>query len=240
MKVIHRADTRGAADHGWLRSRHTFSFADYYEPERMSFGALRVLNDDRVAGGRGFGLHPHENMEIVSIPLKGALDHKDTTGREKVIRSGDVQIMSAGTGLMHSELNHSATEPVEFLQIWVLPQKRDIPPRYEQKTFSPDGRKNAWQVVVSPVENAASLWINQSSWFSLANPEKGTSLEVETHVTGNGLYLFVIEGEVVLEDETLSRRDAVGLTKTGKLTLKAGQDSELLLIEVPMGGERSI
>lgn len=234
MKIIHRADSRGLADHGWLLSRHTFSFADYYDPERMSFGALRVLNDDRVAPGRGFGLHPHENMEIVSIPLKGALDHKDTTGREKVIRSGDVQIMSAGTGLMHSEVNHSTSEPVEFLQIWIFPKKKDIPPRYEQKTFSLEGRKNQWQTVVSPEENASSIWINQSAWFSLANLEKGKSLELTSHEKGKGLYLFVIEGEVGVENEVIARRDALATTDVEKTVLNANKDSEVLLIEVPL------
>ncbi len=234
MKILHRSDSRGLADHGWLKSRHTFSFADYFDPNRLSFGVLRVLNDDQVAPGRGFGTHPHENMEIVSIPLKGALGHKDTTGREKVIASGDVQIMSAGTGLMHSEMNHSPTEPVEFLQIWVLPKVQDIPPRYEQKTFDPEGRKNQWQAVVSPEENASSIWINQDVWFSLANVDAGKKLEYRQKGRGSGLYLLVLEGEVALENEILGRRDAIGLTEKSSIELEAKKSSELLLIEVPM------
>lgn len=233
-KTIHRADSRGLADHGWLKSRHTFSFADYYDPERTRFGLLRVLNDDIVEPGMGFGTHPHDNMEIVSIPLAGALAHKDSTGNEHVINTGDVQIMSAGSGLYHSEYNASKKEPVNFLQIWVFPKERDIEPRYEQKTFDNGERINRIQTVVSPDRNSGALWINQDSYFSLSKPEKGKTIEYEIMKNGNGLYIFVIEGSLSLAGETLNKRDAIGLEDLQRIPVKAEEDSEILFIEVPL------
>ncbi len=231
--VVHKSDSRGSADHGWLRSRHTFSFAGYHNPDRVHFGALRVLNDDTVTGGKGFGTHPHDNMEIISIPLFGDLEHKDSTGTGEVIKTGDVQIMSAGSGLRHSEFNHSKEEEVQFLQIWVFPKERDITPRYEQKTFDPEDRMNKFQTVVSP-EGADALWINQDAYFSLANLDAGMELSYEVKKPGNGVYFFVLNGEINIADQSLELRDAVGVTDTSEIHLKARSYAEVLAIEVPM------
>jgi len=231
--VVHKSDSRGSADHGWLRSRHTFSFAGYHNPDRVHFGALRVLNDDTVSGGNGFGTHPHDNMEIISMPLFGDLEHKDSTGTGEVIKTGDVQIMSAGSGLRHSEFNHSKEEEVQFLQIWVFPKERDITPRYEQKTFDPEDRMNKFQTVVSP-EGADALWINQDAYFSLANLDAGMELSYEVKKPGNGVYFFVLNGEINIADQSLDLRDAVGVTDTSEIHLKARSYAEVLAIEVPM------
>ena len=232
-KVIHKANTRGHADHGWLKSFHTFSFAGYYDPERVHFGLLRVLNDDVVEGGRGFGKHPHDNMEIVSIPLSGALHHQDSTGRDKVINTNDVQIMSAGRGIAHSEFNDSPTEAVNFLQIWIFPKEKNIEPRYEQKTFDPEGRKNKFQVVVSP-EDQEAVWINQDAYFSLGKLEKGVALDYKVRRKGNGVYAFVLNGNVKVNDESLQKRDAIGISDVEQLHVEATDNAEVLLIEVPM------
>ena len=231
--VLHKSDNRGEANHGWLKSRHTFSFAGYFNPERVQFGALRVLNDDQVAAGMGFGAHPHENMEIVSIPLQGDLEHKDSTGREKVIKQGDVQIMSAGTGITHSEYNHSKDEEVHFLQIWVFPKEKGIDPRYGQKTYSPENRTNEFQTVVSP-EGGDALWINQDAFFSMANLDAGVSLDYQVKKPGNGVYLFVLNGDLEAANESLSTRDAIGVTETESFGIKAKSYAEVLAIEVPM------
>ncbi len=231
--IVHKSDSRGSANHGWLNSRHTFSFAGYYNPERVNFGALRVLNDDQVAGGQGFGTHPHDNMEIVSIPIQGDLEHKDSTGRNEIIKQGDVQIMSAGTGIRHSEFNHNKDEEVHFLQIWVFPKERGIEPKYGQKTFLPEDRMNKWQTVVSPNEEGA-LWINQDATFSLANLDAGASLEYQVKHPGNGVYFFVLNGELEAAGEKLDSRDAVGITDTVSFKVKASSYAEVLAIEVPM------
>jgi len=233
-KVIHKADTRGHANHGWLDTNHSFSFAGYHNPERMQFGMLRVLNDDWVEGGKGFGTHPHDNMEIVSIPLAGALEHQDTTGNTEVIKTSDVQIMSAGSGLMHSEYNHSETEKVNFLQIWVFPKERNIDPRYEQKTFKPKDRVNKIQTVVSPDKNGEAIWINQDAYFSLATLKAGNEQEYKVNQTGHGVYAFVIDGEAEVAGEKLSKRDGLGITDADNINITAKGDVELLLIEVPM------
>ncbi|MDX2048265.1 MAG: pirin family protein [Chitinophagaceae bacterium] len=232
--VLHKAGTRGHANHGWLDSYHTFSFSSYHNPERVHFGALRVLNDDTVAPGMGFGQHPHDNMEIISIPLKGELKHRDTTGREAVIKTGDVQIMSAGSGLQHSEVNNSNKEEVKFLQIWVFPKKRNIEPRYDQKTFDTAERKNQWQVVVSPEEKDNAIWINQDAYFSLGNLEKGKELTYDIRKDGNGVYVFVIGGNVTIEGTELNSRDGLGITDAKKIKIKADSDAEVLLIDVPL------
>lgn len=231
--VVHKSDSRGLANHGWLKSRHTFSFAGYYNPERVHFGALRVLNDDQVAGGQGFGTHPHDNMEIVSIPLHGDLAHKDSTGRNEVIRQGDVQLMSAGSGIQHSEFNHNKDKDVQFLQIWVFPKKRNITPRYEQKSYAPADRVNRFQTVVSP-DGGNALNINQDAWFSLGKLEEGRTIDYELNSKGSGLYAFVLEGGASIAGEKLERRDAVGVTETDKVSITANKDSEILLMEVPM------
>ena len=233
-KVIHKAESRGHANHGWLDSHHTFSFASYHNPERMRFGLLRVLNDDIVAGGQGFGKHPHDNMEIISIPLSGALKHEDTTGRSEVIRTHDVQIMSAGSGLMHSEFNHSDIEEVNFLQIWVFPKEKNIEPRYEQKTFPPDQRQNEIKTVVSPRKDEDTLWINQDAYFSLASLDDGIEKTYEIQKPANGVYAFVIEGQVEINGEVLNKRDGMGIVDVEQINIQAKEKTELLLIEVPM------
>lgn len=233
-KTIHKANTRGIADFGWLHSKHTFSFSSYYNPNRMQFGALRVLNDDIVAPDMGFGTHGHENMEIVSIPISGELAHRDSTGNAEVIRSGEVQIMSAGTGIRHSEFNHSQNEPVNFLQIWILPKEIGIKPRYEQKLFNESDRKNKLQTVVSPEKNSDAVWINQDSYFSLANLEKGKELEYKMNLAGNGVYLFLIDGTIAFDGEIFEKRDGIGISEADNFKIQAKENSEILFIEVPM------
>lgn len=232
--VIHKAETRGHANHGWLNSYHTFSFAGYHDPSRVNFGALRVLNDDMVAGGRGFGQHPHDNMEIISIPLKGELEHGDNTGGHGIIKSGEVQIMSAGSGIAHSEKNASSTEAVNFLQIWVFPKVRNIQPRYDQKLFLAEERINKFQTVVSPVKDGNGLWINQDAWFSLSKLHSGFTTEYTLNNKTNGVYAFVIEGDVTINGQKLNKRDGLGVWDTDKLSIAADSEAEVLLMEVPM------
>ncbi|MBL7851705.1 MAG: pirin family protein [Cyclobacteriaceae bacterium] len=232
--TLHKANSRGHANHGWLDSYHTFSFAGYYEPTRVHFGLLRVLNDDVVKGGMGFGQHPHDNMEIVSIPLRGALEHRDNTGGHAIIKSGEVQIMSAGSGIAHSEKNASSTEDVNFLQIWVFPKERNIKPRYDQKLFNKADRINKLQVVVAPDQVNGALWINQDSWFSLSSLAPGSSLTYTVHKPGNGVYAFVIDGNVKIAGQPLSRRDGLGVYDTDSFSLEASENAEVLFIEVPM------
>lgn len=233
-KIIHRAETRGFADHGWLKSYHTFSFAGYNNPERMRFGTLRVLNDDSVAAGMGFGEHPHDNMEIVSIPLKGSLEHNDSMGTSAVIRPNEVQIMSAGTGIKHSEYNHSKEEEVKFLQIWVFPKEKNIKPRYGQKTFLPEDKKNKFKTVVSPEKSEDSIWINQDAYFSLGNLDAGTTVNYKIQKEGNGLYIFVLDGNIEVDGEKLNRRDGMGISDFKDFDVKASSAAEVLLMEIPM------
>lgn len=234
VKTVHKADTRGHANHGWLNAKHSFSFANFHNPDRIHFGALRVLNDDIIEGGKGFGSHPHDNMEIVTIPLRGALQHRDNTGRAEIIRSGDVQIMSAGTGIVHSEVNASPTEEINLLQLWVFPKLRNITPRYDQKTFDVSTRNNKFQVVVSPIESEESIWINQDAWFSLGNIESSKTIEYKRNLDGNGMYIFVIEGDVTIEGENLNRRDAIGISGSDIVSFTASTDAQILVVEVPM------
>lgn len=231
--ILYKARERGHANHGWLNSYHSFSFAGYHDPKKVHFGALRVLNDDTVKGGMGFGKHPHDNMEIVSIPLSGDLKHEDSTGRKEIIRQGDVQIMNAGSGIAHSEMNANVDKEVKFLQIWVFPKERNITPRYEQKAFLPEGRQNTIQTVVAP-DDSNAVWINQDAWFSLANLDKDFSAEYKFKKQGDGLYVFVIEGQVTVGDQVLGKRDALGITDTDTVTITASEKAEVLLIEVPM------
>jgi quercetin 2,3-dioxygenase len=232
--VLHKAATRGHANHGWLNSYHTFSFANYYDPTRIHFGALRVLNDDSVEGGKGFGTHPHDNMEIISIPLRGDLEHKDSMNNVGIIRQNDVQIMSAGTGIHHSEYNKNPDQKVEFLQIWVFPKIRNIEPRYDQRTFNPEDRLNKLQVIVSPDKEGGSVLINQDAWFYLGNLKKGFHTDYTLNKSGNGVYIFVLEGEIHVGAHVLTRRDGLGVWDFDKVTIDASTDAEVLLMEVPM------
>lgn len=232
--LVFPASERGGADFGWLKARHSFSFGQWYDPAKLHFGALRVLNDDIVQGGGGFPAHPHDNMEIVTIPLQGALAHKDNTGGQGAISSGDVQIMSAGTGIRHSEYNASPTEEVNLLQVWVFPKITGIKPRYDQRTFEASARQNNWQIVVSPDEKDNALWINQDARFALTDIEAGKEISYPVKFTGNGVYIFVIEGSIKIEAETFNRRDAAGVYDTDQVILQALQPSKLLAIEVPM------
>lgn len=232
--TLYKADSRGYADHGWLKSFHTFSFANYYNPERMSFGALRVLNDDRVESGMGFGSHPHRDMEIISIPLEGDLEHKDSMGTTAVIRKGEIQVMSAGTGVMHSEYNKNKDEKVKFLQIWVIPNKMNVEPRYDQISIAENAKPNDFQQILSPNADDEGVWIHQDAWFNLANFDKDHSQKYELHKKGNGVFVFVLSGKAKIGDTVLSERDAMGIEDAESFTLEALEKSEILLMEVPM------
>ncbi|WP_394350959.1 pirin family protein [Poritiphilus flavus] len=233
--VLHKAETRGKANHGWLNSHHTFSFANYYNPDRMNFGVLRVLNDDVVAAGRGFGTHPHNNMEIISIPLEGDLEHKDSMGTSAVIKQGDIQVMSAGTGILHSEYNANQDKEVKFLQIWVVPNKEGVEPRYDQISLNLGDRKNKLQQILSPNSEDEGVWIHQNAWFNMTFLEAGKSLNYQLKdAENNGVYAFVINGELTLNGQKLSKRDGFGLWDLEELEITADSDTELLLMEVPM------
>lgn len=232
--VLHKANTRGHANHGWLDSSHTFSFANYYDPSRMNFGVLRVLNDDYVSGGMGFGKHPHDNMEIISIPLSGDLEHKDSMGNVAVIRQNDVQVMSAGTGVFHSEYNKNPDQKVNFLQIWVFPKQKNIQPRYDQRTFRPEDRVNKLQNIVSPKKEDEGVWINQDAWFHLGTLKQGFNSDYSIKQKGNGVYVFVIQGDVTINGQKLNKRDGFGVWDTDKINIVADTDAEILLMEVPM------
>ena len=233
--VLHKSNSRGHANHGWLNSYHTFSFAGYHNPERMSFGVLRVLNDDTVAGAMGFGAHPHSNMEIISIPLSGDLEHQDSTGRKAIIKNGDIQVMSAGTGITHSEKNASQNEEVKFLQIWVIPNKQNVEPRYDQITLDPASRKNQLEQVVSPSPNDAGVWIHQDAWFHLGTIDKGISIPYTVKKQGNGVYIFIINGSFKIGEQLLEKRDGLGIWDTSSFNFTAlEEDSEILVMEVPL------
>ena len=231
---IQRSNERGKADHGWLKANYYFSFSQYYNPKKIHFGTLRVLNDDIVAPGAGFPPHPHDNMEIVTIPLQGAVAHKDNAGGSGIIKSGDVQIMSAGSGVQHSEFNASKTEPLNLFQVWVFPKKRNIEPRYDQKTFATEGRQNKWQTVVSPFEHSGGLWINQDAVFSLADVNKGNSLAYTKNFADNGVYLVVIDGKIRIGNEELGKRDAIAISEFNEFSIEASEDAKLVAIEIPM------
>jgi redox-sensitive bicupin YhaK (pirin superfamily) len=232
--ILHKAASRGNANHGWLQSYHTFSFANYYNPERMHFGVLRVLNDDTVAPGMGFGTHPHDNMEIISIPLEGDLEHKDSMGNVAVIRNGDIQVMSAGTGITHSEYNKNADKTVKFLQIWVFPNQKNVKPRYDQITLKKEDRKNKLQQILSPNADDDGVWIHQNAWFHLSDLDAGNEIEYKLKNTANGVYVFVLSGDVTVQNQKLSARDGLGVWNAGTLRFTADSNTELLLMEVPM------
>ncbi|MBN1387491.1 MAG: pirin family protein [Bacteroidales bacterium] len=233
-RVIHRASERGHADHGWLNTWHSFSFANYYDPGKISFGKLRVLNDDTVAPGKGFGMHAHDNMEIVTIPLSGALEHKDSMGNSGVIKAGEIQVMSAGSGIYHSEFNHSKEEEVSLLQIWVIPDRRDVGPRYDQFTYDKSKTLNNLYQVISPEKSGEGSWIHQQSWFSLGELDRDMVIRYSLKKKGNGIYLFVIEGMIETCDVILEKRDALGIIEAEGIEIKALDQSNILLIEVPI------
>lgn len=233
--VIHRAETRGFADHGWLKSYHTFSFAGYHHPERVHFGAIRVLNDDTVKGGMGFGTHPHDNMEIISIPLEGDLEHKDSMGNTTVIRKGDIQVMSAGTGIHHSEYNKNKNEAVKFLQIWIFPNKRNVQPRYDQITLQPAERHNKLQQILSPNADDEGVWIHQDAWFHMGQFDKAIEATYQLKKNNNGVYAFVLKGSFEVAGEKLSTRDGMGIWNVESIDIKALENNaEILFMEVPM------
>jgi hypothetical protein len=232
--VLHKAESRGHANHGWLDSHHTFSFANYYNPERVHFGVLRVLNDDKVAAGKGFGTHPHDNMEIISIPLEGDLEHKDSMGNVTVIKEGDVQVMSAGTGVFHSEYNKNPDKEVKFLQIWVFPNKKNLQPRYDQISIRDIEKENTFYQILSPNENDQGVWIHQNAWFHLGNFEAGKSETYAIKREGNGVYAFILEGEAEIEGQKLEKRDGFGIWDTPQIHVKSTTGTRILLMEIPM------
>ena len=233
--TLHKAETRGFADHGWLKSAHTFSFANYYNPERIHFGVLRVLNDDYVAPGMGFGTHPHENMEIISIPLSGELEHKDSMGNISTIKKGDIQVMSAGTGINHSEYNPNEREPVKFLQIWVIPNKKNVTPRYDQISLNIEDRNNKLQQILSPNPNDEGVWIHQNAWFHIGRFDENHKETYTLKNKINGIYLFLLEGRLSVNGHELTRRDGLGVRKINEINLiSLENNTEVLLMEVPL------
>jgi redox-sensitive bicupin YhaK (pirin superfamily) len=232
--IVHPAAERGIADHGWLKARHSFSFSSYYHPEKMQFGALRVLNDDTIAPGMGFGKHSHDNMEIITIPLSGGVKHGDSMGNEGIIKPGEVQIMSAGTGVIHSEHNASSSETLNLFQIWIMPELRNIAPRYDQKQFEVSDRLNKFQTLVSPEKSGSTLWINQQAWLSLGKFDKASSVNYNLHIPNNGVYVMVVSGELEVAGQLLGERDAIGVSDVSVIKLKFLKETEVLMIEIPM------
>jgi len=233
-KIFHPASSRGAADHGWLQAKHSFSFANYYNSERVQFGALRVLNDDIIAPGMGFGTHPHDNMEIITIPLDGTLEHKDSLDNIGVIETDEIQVMSAGSGVYHSEYNKNNDQSVSLLQIWVFPNKKNVTPRYDQKNIKDLKKVNSFYPIVTPNQNGPGMWIHQDAWFHLGEFDKETRINYNINKKGNGVYAFLIEGSVQIDGESLEKRDALGLWDTESFELLANPNSRILLIEVPL------
>ena len=235
MKIVyHSAETRGNANHGWLKANHSFSFAQYYDPERMNFGALRVLNDDTIAPGKGFGTHPHDNMEIITIPLMGDLEHKDSMGNVGIINEGEIQVMSAGTGIYHSEYNKNKDKPINLLQLWVIPNRRNVKPRYDQKSLREYKKTNAFYQILSPNQDDGGMWIHQDAWFHMGEFNQATETEYIIKKQGNGIYIFVIEGAFKVGDQQLNQRDALGVWEVKKISFVAEPNSKVLLVEVPM------
>lgn len=232
--ILHKANTRGHANHGWLNAYHSFSFASWYNPERVQFGVLRVLNDDTVASGMGFGTHPHDNMEIITIPLEGDLAHKDSMGNAETIKTGDIQVMSAGTGIQHSEFNPNADHHTKLFQIWLFPKVRNVAPRYQQITLDTSDRHNKLQQILSPNADDAGVWIYQDAWFHMGNLDKGTTIDYNRKKVGNGLYVFVIKGSLKVDGQELEQRDGLGITDFDSVSFEATSDTEVLLMEVPM------
>ncbi|MEZ4839406.1 pirin family protein [Flavobacterium sp.] len=232
--VLHKANERGHADHGWLNAYHSFSFANWYNPDKVQFGVLRVLNDDTVAPGMGFGMHPHDNMEIITIPLEGDLAHKDSMGNAETIKFGDVQVMSAGTGIRHSEFNPNADRRTKLMQIWLFPNKRNVTPRYQQITLDVSDRHNKLQQILSPNADDEGVWIHQDAWFSMGKLDQGFTTEYNVKRKENGVYAFVISGKVTINGYALNTKDALGVWDTEKLDIKVDENAELLLMDIPM------
>ncbi|WP_130735306.1 pirin family protein [Flavobacterium sp. J27] len=232
--VIHRANTRGNANHGWLNAWHSFSFANWYNPERVHFGALRVLNDDTIAAGMGFGTHPHDNMEIITIPLEGDLAHKDSMGNAATIKTGDVQVMSAGTGIRHSEFNPNADQQTKLFQIWLFPNQQNVTPRYQQITLDQSLQKNNFAQILSPNSEDEGVWIHQEAWFYLSDFDKDFTKQLALKKEGNGFYIMTIEGEIEVNGEKLNKRDAIGIWNTDTLEIKAVTAAKFLVMEIPM------
>ena len=232
--ILHKASSRGHADHGWLNAYHSFSFASWYNPERIQFGMLRVLNDDTVAAGMGFGTHPHDNMEIITIPLEGDLAHKDSMGNSSTIKTGDVQVMSAGTGIQHSEFNPNADLQTKLFQIWLFPKYRNVEPRYQQITLDVAKQKNSFAQILSPNPDDEGVWIHQDAWFYLSDFEANFSKTLTLQKVGNGFYIMTIEGEILVNGEILEKRDAIGIWETNEIEIKANSDSRFLIMEIPM------
>ncbi|MEK9612388.1 MAG: pirin family protein [Flavobacteriaceae bacterium] len=233
-KIYHSSQTRGEANHGWLQAKHSFSFANYFDPERIQFGALRVLNDDIIAPGMGFGMHPHDNMEIITIPLEGALEHKDSMDNIGFIEAGEIQVMSAGTGVYHSEYNKNKDQPINLLQLWVLPNQKNVSPRYDQKSIKELKKANAFYPIVTPDPKALGMWIHQDAWFHMGDFDQTTELNYTLNREGNGVYAFLIEGTANIEGEKLDKRDALGIWETDSIAIEADSQTRILLIEVPM------
>ena len=232
--VLHKANTRGSANHGWLKANHSFSFANYHNPSRMNFGVLRVLNDDTIAAGRGFRTHPHDNMEIITIPLEGDLEHKDNMGNGTVIKNGDIQVMSAGSGITHSEFNANKDREVKLLQIWLFPNQKGVTPRYQQLSLQTMAQKNTFYQILSPNKNDQGVWIHQKAWFSLGEFDRKQDLEYQLNATSNGVYAFVIEGQATIQNQILEKRDGFGIWNTNALSISTQRNSKVLLMEVPM------
>ena len=232
--VFHKADTRGSANHGWLKANHSFSFANYYNPERMHFGVLRVLNDDTIAGGKGFGTHPHDDMEIITIPLEGDLEHKDSMGNGTVIKNGDIQVMSAGTGITHSEFNANENLQVKLLQIWLFPNQKNLTPRYDQLTINSISKKNEFYQILSPEKNDDGVWINQDAWFHIGEFAIDSSEKYIIKKEKNGVYLFIIEGQAIVNQQLLERRDGYGLWNIKEVEIEVTANSRVLIMDIPM------
>ena len=233
-KIFHSSETRGHADHGWLNANHSFSFGNYFDPKRMNFGALQVLNDDTIYPGKGFGTHPHNNMEIITIPLKGDLEHKDSMGNIGAINEGEIQVMSAGTGVYHSEYNKNSDKFINLLQVWIIPKKQDVKPRYDQLSIKGLKKKNNIYQILSPYPEDEGVWIHQDAWFHLGDFEEQTSIDYVLKKKGNGVYIFVIDGAFEIANEKLKKRDALGVWNTDSIKIETQSVSEILLMEVPM------
>lgn len=232
--VLHTANSRGHANHGWLNAYHSFSFASWFHPDRVQFGMLRVLNDDTIAAGMGFGTHPHDNMEIITIPLEGDLAHKDSMGNSSIIKSGDIQVMSAGTGIQHSEFNPNAEQQTKLFQIWLFPKYRNVTPRYQQITLDSSAQKNNFDQILSPNPDDAGVWIHQDAWFYLSDFETNFTKKLALKQEGNGFYILTIEGEIEVNGQKLEKRDALGLWETSEIEIKANTASKFLVMEIPM------